>query len=603
MKMENQSKLRNGFWGYLSYIWKENKWLYLLGIFYFPVFILANYFQVYIPKIVIQELEEQHEISYLVISTLFFVLCLMVCTVFRVRIEAKVEYGNRILVQNMQNEFTRKLLYVDYKYLEDKKFLSIRNMTKESLFGGSIGEAQERAKLMNFMPELLSLVAAIGNVSLYVFYLYKLSPLLLLLLLMVPLLTIYNMKTIRKNEIDMAEQGADAWQKLDYITRKTEDFSMAKDVRLYGMDKWFLALSRRYRTRRLFFKGKEMKNRWLGDVLGIVAYGIYYGCFFLCILFQFWHGNLTASDVVFYAGIGPALYEMLDYGISSGVIRMSKISTEFNRFRSYMSYGEDTGLIDVPVQREAPKIELQHVSFSYPDSREAVLHDLNFTIPIGEKVAVVGVNGAGKTTLMKLICGLLHPTSGKILLNGQDMEQMEAEERYAWFSCAFQDIQFLPLSIRDNIIMDQKEDVGRVWQCLEWAEMKEVIEELPQQLDTLMEKSLNEDAIDFSGGQRQKLILARALYREAGVLILDEPTAALDALAENDIYEKYARFAKGKTSFFVSHRLSSTRFCDRIFLLDGGDIVEEGTHEELLSSGGLYAHMFALQSKYYHEEV
>lgn len=601
--MKDQWGIKKGFLGYLSYIWRENKKLYLLGIIFFPAYILANYLQVFLPKMVVQELEEQQEISYLVISIFLLVLCLMVCTILRVRMQAKVEYGNRILVQNMQNDFTKKLLYVDYKYLEDKQFLSIRNMTKESLFGGSIGEAQERAKLMNFMPELLSFLAAVGNVLLYAFYLCRLSPWLLLLLPVVPLLTVYNMKTVRKNEVDMAEQGADAWQKLDYITRKTEDFSMAKDIRLYGMDEWLVGLSKRYRRKRLFYKGREMKNRWKGDVLGIISYGTYYGCFFLCILYQFWNGNLTASDVVFYTGIGPALYQMLDYSISSGVIRLSKISTEFNRFQRYMSYGEDTGQIEIAVEKESPRIELQHVSFVYPDMQEKVLDDLNLTIHAGERVAVVGVNGAGKTTLMKLICGLLHPTSGRILLNGQDMEQMEAEERYAWFACAFQEVHFLPVSIWDNITMSQDGDEDRVWDCLERAGMKEVVDGLPEKLNTMMEKSLNEEATDFSGGQRQKLILARALYRDAGVLILDEPTAALDALAENDIYQRYAQFTEGKTSFFVSHRLSSTRFCDRILLLDGGNIAEEGTHEELLRAEGLYAHMFALQSKYYHAEA
>lgn len=188
------------------------------------------------------------------------------------------------------------------------------------------------------------------------------------------------------------------------------------------------------------------------------------------------------------------------------------------------------------------------------------------------------------------------------------METMEAEERYAWFSCTFQDVQFLPVSIRENIaqkhsgiktnIPPQQEDAA-IWNCLEQAGIRQEIEALPKKLDTLLEKSIHENATDFSGGQRQKLILARALYRNAGTLILDEPTAALDALAENEIYEKYAEFAADKTSFFVSHRLSSTRFCDRILLLDGGNIAEEGTHEELLEQQGIYAEMFRMQSKYY----
>ena len=322
---------------------------------------------------------------------------------------------------------------------------------------------------------------------------------------------------------------------------------------------------------------------------------------FAAILAGLWNGSIGVADVVFYAGMGPALYFLMENFLNN-IRRLFQLSVEFKRFREYTDYGENTGTMDVPVNKEAPVIEFEHVSFAYPGSDRKVLKDINLVVGKGEKVAIVGVNGAGKTTLMKLTCGLLLPVSGRILINGKDMAEIEPEERYSWFSCAFQDIQFLPLSIKENISMLLEDaDSLKIWECLKQAGIKDEIGSLPLRLDTMMEKTLNKNAVDFSGGQKQKLILARALYRDAGVLVLDEPTAALDALAENDIYEKYARFAKGKTSFFVSHRLSSTRFCDRILLINGGNIAEEGTHEELLAAGGLYAEMFEMQSKYYKE--
>lgn len=596
-----ECKVSEGFWSYIQYVWKYDKRFSVWGFLFFPSFIVINFLQVYLPKMVVQELEDNRSITYLITSVIVLMFCMMICTLIREKMRSRIKYGNRGIVQTMQNDFTKKLLVVDFKYLEDKRFQSVKNMTKESLFGGSIGDAQERAKLIDFMPELLLLISSIGNMLLYMFYLSKLSMWLLVLLLVIPILTIFNNRIIRKIVISMAEQGADAWQKLDYITMKTEDFSMAKDIRLYHMDTWMMKLSRKYLNLRVVYKKKELINRFLGQGLGILCYGLYYGCFFLCILFRFWSGDIKASDVIFYAGLGPALYQMLEYGICHGFIRISKISTEFSRFSKFMDYGENTENTDSIIQTSAPKIELQHVGYKYPDAKECVIDDLNITIEPGEKIAIVGVNGAGKTTLMKLICGLLHPTSGRILLGGKDMKMMEAQERYAWFSCAFQDIQFLPVSVLENIAMEKTNDIRRVWSCLEQAGIKEMIEGLPNKLDTLMEKSLNEGAVDFSGGQRQRLILARALYRNAGSLILDEPTAALDALAENEIYERYAEIAEDKTSFFVSHRLASTRFCDRILLLNQGQIEEEGTHEELLALGGLYAEMFDLQRKYYQE--
>ena len=226
---------------------------------------------------------------------------------------------------------------------------------------------------------------------------------------------------------------------------------------------------------------------------------------------------------------------------------------------------------------------------------------MSVKIDAGEKIAVVGLNGAGKTTLMKLICGLLHPTKGKILLNGVDMETMTQQEIYAWFSCVFQDVHFLPLSVRENISMkplNGKVD-DRVWECLDKAGMSEVINELPGKDDTLMEKSLNDEATDFSGGQCQKLMLARALYRDSGVLILDEPTAALDPIAEYEVYAKFDELIGTKTAVYISHRLSSCQFCNDILVIDDGKAVQRGSHEKLIDEEGLYAKLWKTQAKYY----
>lgn len=613
----------SAFCGYLKYIWKEKKILYLYGILFFPAYIVANYLQVYLPKMIIQKLEHKASITEMGLSILALVLLLMLCIMIREKMRSKTEHGNRLVTQKMQNDYTDKLLYVDYGYLEDAEFLSIRNMAKESLFGGTIG-SQERAMLMDFMPTLIGIVAALGNVAVYLFYLGKLSWLLILLLFTdVFLGTALNIKLFRKNEGKYGQMVSDSWQKMDYVTRKTQDFSMAKDIRLYHMNSWLSGLVNGYLKERLRLKKKELSNRGFGDMFYVTSLTIFQIAVFGVVLQHYLQGKLEVSDVVFYVNMTPVLYNLLDMEVSTKSMHLLRIITEFQRFQDFMHYGIDTGKQDSSIQKEAPVITLEHVSFSYPKSDKIVLQDINLTVKAGEKVAIVGVNGAGKTTLMKLICGLLHPTSGRILLNGVDMETMEAEERYAWFSCTFQDVQFLPVSIRENISQENmisfaednestankkarqkikmafRQNDNKIWNCLEQAGIRQEIEELPEKLDTLLEKSIHENATDFSGGQRQKLILARALYRNTGALILDEPTAALDALAENDIYEKYAEFAADKTSFFVSHRLSSTRFCDRILLLDGGNIAEEGTHEELLEQQGIYADMFEMQSKYY----
>lgn len=597
-----KGKVWKGLCLYIRYIWKEKKSIYLMGILFFPAYILSNYLQVYLPKMVIMELEEKRTITHFGISIMGLSFFLILCIFIKVKMLSRIKYSNRFINQRMQNEYSQKLLYVDYKYLEDQEFLTVRDKVKESLFGGSVGDEWERAKLADFMKTLVTLAAVTGNVVLYAYHLCKLSYWMLAIFLIAPFIMVLTQKTVMKNERDNAVKASGVWQKLDYVIRKTEDFSMAKDVRMYQMDVWLSGLLEKLCKKRLEYKAKELKPRGALSVISTLVFGVYHAGLFAAILAGLWNGNINVADVVFYAGMGPALYFLMEEDFLNNIRRLFQLSVEFKRFREYTDYGENTGKTDIPVNRKTPVIEFQHVSFTYPGSDREVLKDINLVVEKGEKIAIVGVNGAGKTTLMKLTCGLLLPASGRILLDGKDMAQMEPEERYSWFSCAFQDIQFLPLSIKENISMlIEDADNLKIWDCLKQAGIKDEVGSLPLRLDTMMEKTLNKNAVDFSGGQKQKLILARALYRDAGVLVLDEPTAALDALAENDIYEKYARFTKDKTSFFVSHRLSSTRFCDRILLIDGGNIAEEGTHEELLAAGGLYAGMFEMQSKYYKE--
>ena len=220
----------------------------------------------------------------------------------------------------------------------------------------------------------------------------------------------------------------------------------------------------------------------------------------------------------------------------------------------------------------------------------------------GEKLAVVGLNGAGKTTLVKLLCGLLDPTEGTVFLNDVDVKTFDRDAYYTLFSAVFQEYALLSTTVAENVAQaDEKIDEARVWDCLEKAGLSQAIRALPQGIHTHVGREVYLDGVLFSGGQTQRLMLARALYKNGPILMLDEPTAALDPIAEDDIYQKYSAMTQGKTSVFISHRLASTRFCDRILFLDHGQIAEEGTHEALLAKNGGYAALFEVQSRYYQE--
>lgn len=586
----------------LIYIWKKNKTVYAFTLLYFPTYILANLLQVYLPKAVLAELENEQTVLHFISTLTLIFISLFTALFFRDKSKVKIENGNTLISLEMNYEYAQKFLYVEYPYLENPDFLFHRDSAKTALYGR--GRDSDLPCLKEFLKTLNTMIASLGTALIYIIIISRLSPLLTAAILATSLGTMWSSLRVGRPNYGNMDLGEKAIRKLDYISSQVGNFSLAKDVRLYHMEDWLLRTAQKCRQLWLYSKSIQLKRDASIQLSATFFMGIQNLIVYWFLLAGIFHSEISLSDLVFYAGSSTALSNAF-ISWSNQTKWLHRLSIDYKKLCEFLSFGENEKQITLPAKKEQVTISLDHVSFRFPGMERDLLHDLNFTVNCGERLAIVGINGAGKTTLMKLICGLLTPTEGRILINGADLHTIPPHERYRWFSCAFQDVSFLPLTIAENISMRPLEetDEQRVWNCLSMAGIREKIENTPDKLYSFMEKDIRENAVDFSGGERQKLILARSLYKDASVLILDEPTAALDPLAENDIYLKYAAFSEGKTSFFVSHRLSSTRFCDKILLLDGGSIKEEGTHDALLAKGGLYAQMFTLQSHYYKEEA
>ena len=286
---------------------------------------------------------------------------------------------------------------------------------------------------------------------------------------------------------------------------------------------------------------------------------------------------------------------------------MEMMQKGLSGFRRYLDVmGTEIEIQDKPDAKPLTDIKgtvtYEDVSFHYPGTERDILRHIDLTIHPGEKLAVVGLNGAGKTTMVMLLCGFYDPTEGRVLLNGQDIREFDRSAYYRLFSAVFQGFSILDTTIAECVAQTTEHiDRVKVDHCLAQAGLTEAIAKFPQGVDTHFGREVYLDGVQLSGGQTQRLMLARALYKDGPILVLDEPTAALDPIAENDIYQKYSDMTAGKTSVFISHRLASTRFCDRILFIADGGIAEEGTHKELLAKGGAYAELFAVQSRYYQE--
>ena len=246
------------------------------------------------------------------------------------------------------------------------------------------------------------------------------------------------------------------------------------------------------------------------------------------------------------------------------------------------------------------ELSFRNVSFRYPGTADDILKNVSLDFKIGQKMALVGMNGAGKTTLIKLLLRLYEPTGGEICLNGINIEKYDYEEYLQIFSVVFQDFKLFSFSLGQNVAAGIAYDRARAKACLEKAGFGARLQELPDGLDTCLYKDFEETGVEISGGEAQKIALARALYKDAPFIVLDEPTASLDPVAEYEVYSKFNDIVDNKTAIYISHRLSSCRFCDEIAVFDHGRIVQQGSHEELAADGnGKYYELWCAQSQYY----
>jgi ABC-type multidrug transport system fused ATPase/permease subunit len=485
---------------------------------------------------------------------------------------------------------------MDYENIENPDGQTKMQKGLNTVYGTNGGTQQIFSQLINIASNVIGLIT-------YSALIFTLSPWLVLLLCGMKIANYY----INKANNSWTHRNKDNWVPIDrkrgYIQNKAGDFEAAKDVRIYGMSGWFGNVFESLLSDRLVWSKKSEKRGFAIDFFTAAMTFIRDGAAYGFLIYSISKGNLSAAEFVLYFGL-IAQYSNWLLGLIGSYNELQQTSLGFCDLREFLDlpdhFNRGKG---VSLPKNSPEIVFNNVSFRYPQSENDTLKNINFTIKQGEKLAIVGLNGAGKTTLVKLLCGLYRPTEGKITIAGNDISEYNRDEYYTLLSVVFQDICLMPVSVAKNIALceQNKIDSGRLDNVLKLSGLFDKVQTLPHKESTLLLKSIHDEATDFSGGEKQKLALARSLYKGGNIIVLDEPTAALDPIAENEMYQKFNRLTSGATSVFISHRLSSTRFCDRILFLENGEMTEEGTHESLMQLGGKYQNMFDLQSHYYKE--
>lgn len=583
----------------ISLAFKECKSVLWFGLLLAGLGIALNLLQLFIVPTILGKVESHVSLIELLITIGVFVLALLVTSGADGYLNQNTIFGRVFVRISLVSAISGKFSKTSYPNIENQEFLNLSETAGRSVNGNN----QATEAIWNTLVELLK-----NGIS-FVIYLFLLSNVNLIIIAITLVTTVigyFASLKINKWKYRHREEEASITHKMTYIDSKAQDYTLAKDIRMFGMEAWLLNLYNASLDLFHDFCNRAERVYLLADIIDVAFSFLRNGIAYVYLITMVLNNGLSAAQFLLYFTAISGFTTWITW-VLSGFSTLNTQSLDISTLREFLETDEifnfETGEAVEPDKNKKYSIELKNVSFRYEGAKEDTLHNINLKLKASEKLAVVGLNGAGKTTLIKLICGFYDPTEGEVLLNGRNIKEFNRRDYYKHFSAVFQDFSLLAASIAENVAQtDENIDMEKVKACIEKAGLKKKLESLSKGYETHLGKEVYEDALELSGGEMQRLMLARALYKESPIIILDEPTAALDPLAESDIYNRYNELTKDSTSIYISHRLASTRFCDRIILIEEGGIAEEGTHDKLISSGGRYAYLYELQSKYYREK-
>ncbi|WP_419041211.1 ABC transporter ATP-binding protein [Eisenbergiella tayi] len=579
----------------ISLAWRQRRSVIGLTLIMAAAAILLSLTQLFIVPSILGAVEAKVSVAELSVIILLFTGALIFLSAAQAYLASCAQFGRIEVRLTIGAMIQNKVLTMSYPDIEDPNVR--KKMDKASMLVTSNSAATEAiwTTLMNLLKNSVEFIVFLSLLA-------ALNPFMLLAVLVTAIVSFLVSNYLNGWGYRHRDEESEYSRHMNYLSESSRDYTLAKDIRIFGMGSWiedvYNSMLRLYRS---FIARGERIYIW-GNIIDVLLSFMRNGIVYLFLIGAVIKGEMSAAQFVLYfntvnvftSGIGKIL---------TGLSVLRKQSLDISAVREFLDYPEtfkmEEGIPITPDLHIPYQIELRDVSFRYPGAEKDTLTHINLMIRPGEKLAIVGLNGAGKTTLVKLICGFLDPTDGKVLLNNTDIRTYNRRDYYRLFSAVFQDFSVLDVTIAENIAQtDENINTDMMKRCIGQAGLMEKIDSLPDGVNTHLGKVF-EDGINLSGGELQRLMLARALYKNAPIIVLDEPTSALDPIAESEIYNKYSELTDGRMAIYISHRLASTRFCDRIILIAEGSIDEEGTHDELIARKGHYADLFEIQGRYY----
>lgn len=599
--MKNKEKKEYTYWSNIKFLINhinetDKKTMPILVIAVVPPVVL-QFLNVVLVKVLVDSLTNGASLSTLVMSIAVFVVCMVAAQVC-LAISQAYRYPK---IEKTFISFSKKLmvkaLNMDYENLESLKGRHMLEQASNFVSQRYVGMYSFCYSISDFLTCILGIFSFGAIISMA-------SPYVLILnLIMGVLMFLLEIKANREIK-KFREESDKIFYKAKYLTSgMPTEFPAGKDIRVYGISRWFSALIKSITNDYVVVLKRLLKGQNTVSFLEAACIFIRDGATLFFLLRLCIDGKMSPGDFFLYITVVRSFstwFQDLAFRFARS-FEINDRCTEARRFLDLKDNSESRGKGKIPDDMPC-SVEFKNVSFSYDGEKDAV-KNISFKVKPGEKIAIVGSNGAGKTTAMKLLSGLYTPKSGQVLINGAPMTDVSRENWFDAFSALFQDTFVLPGTIIENVSMrsESETDMEKFKKAVEQEGIAQKIDSLPEKEHSLLNRELFEKAVNLSGGEMQRIFLARALYKDAPIVILDEPTSALDPIAENELYLRYNEMTKEKTSFYISHRLSSTGFCDRIFFFKDGELFEEGSHEQLMEKKGEYYRMYETQSYYYRE--